>query len=47
MNNTYLKLSTEEVSAGLGKMVNAKTRFLRQPLCAKTSVEAWVIGTEL
>lgn len=44
MNKTYLKLSIEEVSAGLGKMVSAKPRFLRQPLCAKTLVQARVIG---
>jgi len=47
MNKTYLKLSTEEVSARWGKMVNAKARFPRQLLCAKTLVQARAIGTEL
>lgn len=47
MKKTSLKLSTAEISAGMGKMVNAKTRFLRQPLYAKALVQARAIGAEL
>lgn len=47
MKTTSLKLSRAEFSAGMGKMVNAKIIFLRQPLRAKTLVQAQAIGTEL